>query len=232
MGPPGGGRSAITARLMRHYNIISYTELDEYTIKQIFTKLVFSFLRRFGETIRDMVPTLVDTVLIVYNRVKQELLPTPKKSHYTFNLRDINKVFQGVCSATPKQNSEPINIVKLWFHENMRVFHDRLVSTEDRQYLIGILKDQFGKYSFEKDQVMTEERIIFADFLQGRDVEPRPYYQIADLKHLSEMMYEFQNEYNSDPSFSGVGGKNSMKLVLFLDACEHICRISRVLSQP
>ena len=33
MGPPGGGRSAITARLMRHYNIIAYTELDEITIK-------------------------------------------------------------------------------------------------------------------------------------------------------------------------------------------------------
>lgn len=28
MGPPGGGRSAITNRMMRHFNIISYTELD------------------------------------------------------------------------------------------------------------------------------------------------------------------------------------------------------------
>ena len=33
MGPPGGGRSAITPRLMRHYNIIAYTELDWSTIK-------------------------------------------------------------------------------------------------------------------------------------------------------------------------------------------------------
>ena len=40
-----------------------------------------------------MVGNLIDSVLLVYDRVKKELLPTPKKSHYTFNLRDINKVF-------------------------------------------------------------------------------------------------------------------------------------------
>jgi dynein heavy chain len=28
MGPPGGGRTAITNRIVRHFNLIAYTDLD------------------------------------------------------------------------------------------------------------------------------------------------------------------------------------------------------------
>lgn len=44
MGPPGGGRSNITNRCLRHFNVISYTDLDEITIKSIFLTLVNAFL--------------------------------------------------------------------------------------------------------------------------------------------------------------------------------------------
>ena len=33
MGPPGGGRSQITGRMVRHFNVIAYTELEEDIIK-------------------------------------------------------------------------------------------------------------------------------------------------------------------------------------------------------
>lgn len=49
MGPPGGGRSVITARMVRHFNLLAYTELDEATIKWIFTKIISSFFKPFAE---------------------------------------------------------------------------------------------------------------------------------------------------------------------------------------
>jgi len=44
MGPPGGGRSEITQRLQRHFNIITYTDLSEDSIYTIFFTIVSAFL--------------------------------------------------------------------------------------------------------------------------------------------------------------------------------------------
>jgi dynein heavy chain len=49
MGPPGGGRSKISDRVVRQFNQFAYTELDNKTINSMFTILSNNFLRRFSE---------------------------------------------------------------------------------------------------------------------------------------------------------------------------------------
>lgn len=44
---------------------------------------------------------LVAASLAVYNSVRRSLLPIPAKSHYTYNTRDLSKMFQGLSSAVP-----------------------------------------------------------------------------------------------------------------------------------
>lgn len=45
-------------------------------------------------------------------------------------------------------------------------------------------------------------------------------------------METFQEQYNSDTTFVVNGTRKTMKLVMFLDACEHIARIARIIRQP
>lgn len=58
---------------------------------------------------------------------QEELLPTPAKSHYTFNLRDLSKVFQGTLMVAPSSCPSRDVLLRLWVHESCRVFHDRCV---------------------------------------------------------------------------------------------------------
>ena len=46
-------------------------------------------------------------------------------------MRDLSKVFQGVSQANPKYIPQLEDVLRLWWHENRRVFEDRLISDED-----------------------------------------------------------------------------------------------------
>lgn len=39
---------------------------------------------------------MVKATIEIYHTIRAELLPTPAKSHYTYNTRDLSKVFQGL----------------------------------------------------------------------------------------------------------------------------------------
>lgn len=226
MGPPGGGRSHITPRIMRHFNMITYTNLQESSIKQIFSTIVKAFLGDFQDVVRDSLNTIVDMTLSIYNNVATELKPTPTKSHYTFNLRDISKVFQGICSANVKTVLTVSDVVKLWCHENYRVFRDRMVSEDDKNKLNLLINKEFSeKLGLTEEQIHGGGRILFGDFMAGLDVEPRNYDIITDIRVMITKIEEYLNEYNESV-------KHPMKLVMFLDACDHVSRISRILRQP
>ena len=163
MGPPGGGRSPITQRLQRHFNIVTYTDLEQKTIHGIFLTIVTAFLFNFSDEIKNSIENLVQAQLRIYNNVLTgPLKPIPRKSHYTFNLRDISKIFQGICSVNNQAVSAKIELVRLWIHENKRVFGDRLVDQEDRDWLDSELT-QGGEEFFEvdKSEIYNTERIVF-----------------------------------------------------------------------
>ncbi len=78
---------------------------------------------------------IVNSTLSLYEMAKLKFLPTPAKSHYLFNIRDVSKVIQGISMIKPTSLASPDNLVKLWVHEFERVFEDRLVSEEDKQFV-------------------------------------------------------------------------------------------------
>lgn len=151
MGPPGGGRSAISQRMKRHFNILAYPNLAKESITMIFSKIVSAFIGNFSSAISESIDQIVDSTQCVFNGVAERLKPTPSKSHYTFNLRDISKIFQGVCSADQKTTQTTIDIMRLWIHENQRVFGDRMINPQDKEILLDLLLAECEKLKVTKD---------------------------------------------------------------------------------
>ncbi|GBG29412.1 Dynein heavy chain 7, axonemal [Hondaea fermentalgiana] len=248
MGPPGGGRNFITPRMMRHFNVLTFTEFSDQTLTRIFQTLATWHFGKpgFDESIRGLAGGIVTATLEAYTKAKEELLPTPAKSHYTFNLRDFSRVIQGVTMVGPQtEGVDRPYIVRLWVHEVLRVFSDRLIDDTDRTWFLNYLKTLSPKHfnadfssifkhlkesrpadnDFGDDIVLDDmRRLFFGDFMvPGAD--PRMYEEIQEIPKLSETLDTYLEEYNSV-------SKTPMQLVLFLFAIEHVSRISRVLSMP
>jgi dynein heavy chain len=67
MGPPGGGRSVITPRLQRHFNILTYTDLPYDIIGNIFKTIINAFFAVFTQDVRDSVDKIISITLKVYD---------------------------------------------------------------------------------------------------------------------------------------------------------------------
>ncbi|KAK2581766.1 hypothetical protein KPH14_002245 [Odynerus spinipes] len=221
MGPPGGGRNPITPRLLRHFHFIAFPEMEATAKVNIFGIILESWLSRTPSYI-NLLELLVNVTLNVFTTICKELLPTPDKSHYTFNLRDLSKVFQGILMADPIKINSYEALFLLWYHENTRVFSDRLVNDDDRNWFSNLLENTVKKY-FEYDVAdLVKDKILFyGDFCSSTN----QYERITDLHKMEQTLVEYLDDYNNLTT-------SPLKLVLFQDAIDHICRIVRILRQP
>ena len=211
---------------------------------RIFKSIVDWHLDRFEfqTSIKSMSSSLVKGSMLVYQWAVDNLLPTPAKTHYTFNLRDFARVIQGVVLSHPSEFASQSKMIRLWVHEVFRVYYDRLIADDDRSALYKFTIKQVQE-TFESDEntvfskvatgdggkLLLEDdlrSVMFGDFLANRvaGVENK-YSELDSFEKITEKCKVELNEYNQVK-------KSKLNLVLFRFAIEHISKISRILKLP
>ncbi|CAK9103626.1 Dynein axonemal heavy chain 7 (Axonemal beta dynein heavy chain 7) (Ciliary dynein heavy chain 7) (Dynein heavy chain-like protein 2) (hDHC2) [Durusdinium trenchii] len=242
MGPPGGGRNVISPRFMRHFHAIGVTSFEDSDLSRIFSSLMNWYLGTNQECAASVLSDgqkAVRATLQVFKQAIMELLPTPSKSHYLFNLRDFSRVVQGMTLATlkPEGNAGETDVIlKLWVHEILRVFGDRLVDDTDRDYLVNemlgpALKSHFGKSFGDVFKHLNPPR---GPALQGWDLARRILFgklvsaQYAEVRDYDALKAHCEEKLDQHNSMS----PKPMDLVMFSYAIEHTVRISRIITLP
>jgi dynein heavy chain len=241
MGPPGGGRNHLTPRFVRHLNLLCFVDFDDVTLDRIFTTISNWSMKvcKYSADVAKLTTGIVKGTLDTYRAAMKELLPTPSKSHYTFNLRDFSRVMAGIAMSKPTAGFTPDTMVRLWCHENLRVFSDRLTDDHDRQWMLKHLKlmtaKHFGKKFDTIFETITKDEETSLDDMRscffGKYMNPdlsddaRIYEEVSDTTTLTTIMEDYLKEFNAM-------SRKPMNLVLFLFAVEHVSRIARVLDMP
>ncbi|GFR42148.1 hypothetical protein Agub_g3000 [Astrephomene gubernaculifera] len=252
MNTPGGGKNDIPNRLKRQFAIFNVPLPSVAAINGIFGKLVEGRFSRdvFCEEVVYVASKLVPLTITLWNRIQTKMLPTPAKFHYLFNMRELSKVFQGVILAARDRfnllvgdsavfggnvNSPEGYLLGLWVHECRRVFSDKLISYDDKNWVDKAIFD-LCRDNFSSDLVkQVEEPLYFVDFLRepvvddetGEIIDGHPSFYEAVKGGLPEVRLRvegLQRKFNEESKVI------KLELVLFTDALMHLMRITRLLA--
>lgn len=250
MSPPGGSNNTVTPRFLRHFSHFCVPDFDDRTLHYVFSTIVhwhFS-THSFPADIASLADAFVGGTIDVYRSASSKLRPTPSKSHYLFNMRDVSRTIEGILMAKPQGITEgPMQYTRLWIHEIMRVFSDRLNNTEDRDWLVETLGVSVQRHmrlnmhsiceylvetdssdaAMEKNSNLTSndlQKLTFGDYMD-RSARIKIYQEVKSQSELIKTMEMYLESYNQ---FS----KSKMDLVLFSFAVEHMSRICRLLRMP
>mmetsp|Transcript_8591 Transcript_8591/g.9745 ORF Transcript_8591/g.9745 Transcript_8591/m.9745 type:complete len:2884 (-) Transcript_8591:1352-10003(-) len=252
MNHPGGGRNDIPNRCKRFFFIFNMTSPSVRSIENIYGRILSLLFnpKKYSQDIIAVKDMLTDATISLWDIVRKKLLPTPTKFHYVFNIRELSRVFQGICnvaqqlefkviqnaSNAPGKMKSDLFLVSLWRHECERVFEDKLLSIVDKQKFHDFL-DKVTVEKFKDALDVTEEEVLtdllFCDFQRADEIDeygelvreaPFVYEACPSIDSVRKIVNEKLELYNvAFPS-------KKMNLVIFDDALRHMLRICRIIN--
>lgn len=240
-----GRYQAIDTRLLNQFNCFAIDEMCDDTMNRIFCGHLMCGYKKSGHAndVIGNVNQIVSATIIICAAVMARLKPTPTKPHYRFSMRDIHRVCIG-CSLLRKESVENKKMfIRVWFHEIIRVFQDRLIDADEQKWLYnrmceqvndtnGTFKDSmdlvFESYADDNGIVRQDglDNLMFGTYLDmDTEVALRKYEEIVRPEKFAQVAQATLAEYNETATFK-------LNVIWFKYALDHLNRICRIISMP
>ncbi|OKL56213.1 Dynein heavy chain, cytoplasmic [Talaromyces atroroseus] len=215
--PTDAGRTPMGERFLRHAPLMMVDYPGELSLTQIYGTFNSAVLKIIP-TLRGYADALTKAMVQFY--LESQATFTPKiQPHYVYSPRELTRWVRGVYEAIkPLENLSVEGLVRIWAHEALRLFQDRLVAEEERKWTA----DSVRRIALEHFPTIDEEQalkgpILFSNWLSKNYV---PVEQEQLREFVKARLKTFCEEEVDVP------------LVLFNDVLEHALRIDRVFRQP
>jgi dynein heavy chain 1, cytosolic len=214
--PTDPGRVPLSHRFLRHAPLIMVDYPGEISLKQIYGTYNRAILKVMP-TLRTYAEALTDAMVSFY-LASQRRFTTDMQAHYIYSPRELTRWTRGIYEAIkPLEGMLMDDLVRIWAHEALRLFQDRLVAEDERiwtdEKIDAVALENFP--SLDKSKALAKP-ILFSNWTSKHYIsverEQLRQYIRARLKIFHEEELDVQ-------------------LVLFNDVLDHVLRIDRVFRQ-
>ncbi|KAK5998324.1 Dynein heavy chain [Cladobotryum mycophilum] len=204
-------------QFLRHAPLIMVDYPGELSLNQIYGTFNSAVLKIIP-SLRGYAEPLTHAMVRFYLESQQRF--TPKiQPHYVYSPRELTRWVRGVYEAIkPLETLSLEGLIRIWAHEALRLFQDRLVDEDERKWT----DDTVRRIALDFFPTMDQEKslggpILFSNWL-SKNYVPVDREQLRDF--VQARLKTFCEEEVDVP------------LILFNDVLEHVLRIDRVFRQP
>ena len=215
--PTDAGRTSMGARFLRHAPLVMVDYPGEVSLHQIYGTFNSAVLKIIPN-LRGYSDPLTKAMVQLYTESQARF--TPKiQPHYVYSPRELTRWVRGLYEAIrPLENLSVEGLVRVWAHEALRLFQDRLVAEDERKWtddtVRRIASEHFPNID---DNAALRGPILYSNWL-SKNYVPVQRDQLRDF--VKARLKTFCEEEVDTP------------IILFNDVLEHVLRIDRVFRQP
>ena len=214
--PTDPGRVPLSHRFLRHAPLVMVDYPGEISLKQIYGTYNRALLK-VVPNLRPYSEPLTDAMVSFY-LASQKRFTSDQQAHYVYSPRELTRWVRGLYEAIkPLEVLSVEGLVRVWAHEALRLFQDRLVTEEERTWTDEQI-DMFAMEHFptiNKDEALNRP-ILFSNWTSKNYI---PVDREVLRDYTKARLRVFHEEELDVP------------LVLFNDVLDHVLRIDRVFRQ-
>ena len=215
--PTDAGRTPMGSRFLRHAPLVMVDYPGEVSLHQIYGTFNSAVLKIIPN-LRGYSDPLTKAMVQLYIESQSRFVPKIQP-HYVYSPRELTRWVRGLYEAIrPLETLSVEGLVRIWAHEALRLFQDRLVAEDERKWTDDTVR-RIALKNFPNidDDAALRRPILYSNWL-SKNYVPVEREQLRDF--VKARLKTFCEEEVDTP------------IILFNDVLEHVLRIDRVFRQP